>query len=816
MKEITYEEKKKNIKFATLLISLTIGFLAVYTLGYLGWLMRNQNIPIFEALSELSNRIGKFKVIYNPFYHNSLFYYFAGVLIGFFAYFVLSNDNIRNDSYIMKDIAGTGGFMDEKEMKEYKSKYIYNDPPAITKYPIPKEDWDTQKEKYSKNMIMSDNFCRPINSRLLIGNNNVLVVGGAGSGKSRFVIKPNMLQMNASYVVTDPSGEIIYSLGKVLRDNGYKIKIFNISDMKHSNCYNPIKYIRDEAGVNMVIQCLIDNTTKGEGGGDNQFFVDAEKLLYSACLFYLIDFCNDESKKNFAGVIDMINSSNVDEKNPNAKSSLDKLFDKLPKASLARKFYTSFKQAAGKTLKSIIISCVTRLQPFLTPQVANLTRTDDLFLEKIGDEKTALFIITPQADRTYSFLASMLYSQLFETLYHIGEKQKADGGSEELHVPVRCLMDEFANIGEVPEFPSKLSTMRKYNISATIVLQDIAQIESMYKDDWKTLVGNCATKVFLGSPEPDTLKWFSEQLGKMTVRSKSSSFSDGQKGGTNKSFQYTSREVLMPDELGRLNKEECIVYTQNMRPVRDKKYKYERHPYFKQTADYDENLGFEYNKLSVYDNTKMGHYMNLFVAQNEASRVSGLTLPKEAHTVEDNGDPNDIVLTEEQIEKIYQTYMIECSQKAYETFADPVCMVTIKPILPKYLYNLTKLTSDAFNIDRMMVFTPMNFKNYDKDTYLGLGISHSEKKELYDAIYKAKEKDLVLNIQEGIKYIMIVVAVDKYKEFQSYINSLFKNKNDSESEENTDGIESDNDESEDIYDDLEDNNGEEDEEDELN
>lgn len=766
----SYEDRKSDQKWMTAFMSVVIAIIIAYFLGYVGYFMERENSSFIDSLFLVRDQITSLKLFYLP-NGKALTFMFFGLLSGFLIWFLISNDNAKNDSYMMNEIAGTGGFMNKKERAEYKSKYIYPDPPPIKNYPIKDEDWSTQQNNYSKNMIMSDTFCRPINSRELIGNNNVLIVGGAGTGKSRFEIKPNLLQMNASYVITDPSGEMIYSLGKVLRDNGYKIRIFNISDMKHSNCYNPIKYIRDEAGVNMVIQCLINNTTKGEGGGDNQFFVDAEKLLYSACLFYLIDFCNDESKKNFAGVMDMINSSNVDEKNPNAKSPLDQLFDKLPKASLARKFYTAFKQAAGKTLKSIIISCVTRLQPFMTPQVANLTRTDDLYLEKMGDEKTALFIITPQADRTYSFLASMLYSQLFETLYHVGEQQKANGGSEQLKIPVRCMMDEFANIGEVPEFPSKLSTMRKYNISATIVLQDIAQIESMYKDDWKTLVGNCATKVFLGSPEPDTLKWFSEQLGKMTVRSRSNSFSEGGKGGSNKSYQYTSREVMTADELGRMPSNECIIYTQNMRSVRDKKYRYERHPYYEQTADAHEEFGFEYNKLSLYDNTRMGKFMNIFVARNEASRVQNMTIPKPMESTQTNLSENDIELSDENVEKIYQKYMFECSEKAMDYYDDKICTFEISRIPYKYLYNLVKMTENQFKIRRLIVFTPVKFKEYDFPTLLGVGLdAEADDKDFVNVLNKAVEEKVALDGKKGKKFFVSIIKQENLNDFREYIN----------------------------------------------
>lgn len=722
---LTEEQRKKNAKSMAIYMSVIGGIICMYFFGYIGSVMDTNVLDLGRAVPATIERIKEgeffFSITANAIVGLSLGLIMAGVF-----FFIINNDNERNYSYKMDEVAGTGGFMPEKEFKEYKEKFIATDPPVVKDYNKISGDWTVEKKHYSQNMIMSNEFCRPINSRALIGNNNILVVGGAGTGKSRFFIKPNLLQMNASYVITDPSGEMINNLGQVLANNGYKIKIFNISDMAHSNTYNPLRYIRDEAGVNMLISCLINNTTKGEGGGDNQFFVDAEKLLYSACIFYLTQFNQDESKKNFAGVMDMINSSQVDENNANAKSKLDELFDCLPKGSLAWKYYKAFKQAAGKTLKSIIISCVTRLQPFMTPQVVNLTKSDEMELETLGDEKTALFIITPQADRTYSFLASMLYSQLFETLYYVGEQQMANGGDVQLKIPVRCMMDEFANIGEVPEFPSKLATMRKYNISAAIVLQDIAQIEAMYKDDWKTLVGNCSTMVFLGTQEPNTLKYFSEMLGKMTVRSKSTGFSDGGKGGSNKNFQYTAREVMTPDELGRMAPDECIVFTQNKRPVHDKKFKYETHPYYPYTGDANDDNCFEYNKLSVYDNTRAGKYSNILIAQSEAARYKKKyadTTLKSTDDVIIKGDANLLANKFEPSvvikEKLYRESMIECMEKTVEQYDKKVCLFQVDNIPYKYLYKLVEQTCVAARKGSVIIFTTVeNQQNYS----VGVGV----------------------------------------------------------------------------------------------
>lgn len=681
---VSEKQRKENMKMMSIYLALVTGVIAAYILGYGCSMMEIEGGSVFEGIGTALVRISSGKIFF-PFTGKTILGVLLGCGFGVVVYFFINNDNERKYHYKDDEVGGTGGFMEQEDKKEYASKHISKDPD-----PIKVEDGQiipydpvNDKKMYSQNMIMSQSFSRPVDSRSLIGNNNVLIVGGAGTGKSRFFIKPNVLQMNASYVITDPSGELVGSVGKCLASHGYKIRVFNISDMTHSNCYNPLNYIRDEAGVSMLIECLIKNTTIGEGGGDNQFFVDAEKLLYSACIFYLKDYCYDDSKKNFSYIVDMINMSKVDENNPNAKSPLDELFENLPHDSLAWKNYSSFKQATGKTLKSIIISCIVRLRPFMTPQVANLTRVDELHLDKLGDEKTALFIITPQADRTYSFLASMLYSQMFETLYYVCEQRFAKTGDERLPIPVRCMMDEFANIGEVPEFPSKLATMRKYNISASVVLQDISQIEAMYQDNWKNLVGNCSSYVFLGTQQPDTLKFFSEMLGKMTIRTKSTGMSNGGKSGSNANYSNTAREVMTADELGRMPSNECIVYTQNMRPVHDKKYDYSKHPYYPQTSDADKKNAFKYKELSIYDTSRIALSEGAMVAASMAKRVASLRARK-AEALKDSSRSSvagaaetlDRISFGEKKDKAIVTAIIQsCITKVIENEENIVCCI---------------------------------------------------------------------------------------------------------------------------------------------
>lgn len=750
--EITEEKRIENQKFMGMYMGIISSIICAYLFGYVGAAMETES-SLMNAVLSVYDQLAQFY-----FFYSISGKAFNGILLGLITgVFVFLANKLHDEqfgSYNIREVAGSARFMNEKEIKEYTKTYIVPEPTDLSK-PFP-------------NMIMSNRFKRPMDSRALIGNNNVLVVGGAGSGKSRFFIKPNALQMNASFVITDPSGEIIYSLGKPLKDNGYKIKIFNISDMEHSNCYNPLHYIRNEAGVNMLIDCFIKNTTDDGSKGD-QFFTNAERLLYSACIFYLINHCQDESRKNFASIINMINASAVDENNPNAKSDLDCLFDALPTDSLAWKSYKAFKQAAGKTLKSIIISCVTRLQPFLTPQVANLTKTDDLDLDSLGDEKTALFIIVPQADETYEFLSSMLYSQLFETLYYKGEQQKAAGGSERMNIPVRCLMDEFANIGEIPNFPSKLSTMRKYNISATIVLQDISQIEAMYKDEWKTLVGNCSSIVFLGSQEPNTLKYFSEMLGKGTVKNRNRGLSKGKQVGSSQNFQNTARELRFADELGRMSPKKCIVFTQNMRPVQDDKYHYEQHPRYKFTADANNDYGFMYNTMPIYDNTRFS-VTHILKAKSEAARAARQSIVTDPVSLVETKVKEPLTealdqfeLSSEIEEAAFASHLIELEKQLDVHLNEGIPYAKMENISPKRLIRLAKQIKH--DTDLFMVFMCV-----DKEKK-AVCIAYDKTEELYEKM----KLPFIYRIERKGAFMVSVLSKHRIDEYLKKVGKNFIN-----------------------------------------
>lgn len=705
---MTERDRKKAAKKSALRIGGIITIVLMYLCGYAGGIMQDEHLETGQAMIMTMERISTFHLFF-PLNQLAFTGMLLAICIGAFVIFYMHNTALKNFSYNPDKLYGDAGFRGEEDRKQYDERYVdhgkYIDP--ITKKPV---------ETADPNMIASNDTRLSINDRKTFRNNNFLILGGAGTGKSRFVIKPNLLQENCSYVVTDPSGEIIVSCGKVLSDHGYKIKIFNLSNMGHSNTYNPFNYIRDEAGVLMVIDCLIKNTTGKNEKGD-QFFTNSEKLLYSACIFYLIDFETDESRKNFSSVMDMINMSQVDENNPSSKSELDLMFEQIDQTSLAAKYYKAFKQAAGKTLKSIIISCVVRLQSFMTPQVTRLTGSDNINLASIGDEKTILFIITPQADRTFAFLASMLYSQLFETLYHKGETQKLKTGSERLTYHVRCLMDEFANIGEIPEFPSKLSTMRKYNISATIVLQDNSQLQSMYKDEWRTIMANCDSTIFLGNAEPDTLKYFCEKLGNETVTAQSRGRSYGSKSGSSQNYQQVKRETLTAEEIGRLPNDECLVFLRGERPARDKKFKYETHKNYDLTGDAHSENNYAYDSMLIYDNQSLKGFSSIAAAK-VASMEEDISEAKSAEDVFDI-DPNYLLdntyFSEVEEEQNFLLLSQECIMQI-EMSSDDVQIIRFaseRNIAPRILPDLVESVKVETGLEKLIIIA----NNGGKDTY---------------------------------------------------------------------------------------------------
>jgi len=453
----------------------------------------------------------------------------------------------------------------------------------------------------AENTIYSKQCQVTMNARKTGLNNNAMVIGGPGSGKSFNIVRPNLLQKFGSYVVTDPSGELLATTGKFFEENDYDVRVFNLTDMAHSHCYNPFNYLRGEEDVITLIDCLIKNTDDegNRGKSGDQFWDKAEKAVLEAIIFYLIRH-QGKDKQNFAMVSKLLRQAKADPKT--AKSQLDSIFDEVrqyDENDICIKQYDIFKQASDKTAQSILITAAVRLAPFNIDAVENLTSSDDMDLKSIGDKPTITYIIVPQGNNPYAFLVNMLYSQMFDTLYyHAG----MDCEGLRLKYDVRFILDEFANIGVIPFFQVKLTTMRKYGLSCMIFIQAVGQIKNLYKDDWETLMGACDTLVYLGGNELSSMEDLSKKLGDQTIRVRDHSHSKNGKGGSDsKSFKYAKRSLLTPDEIRRLKDGYCIVVIKGQDPFYDEKFKTFDHPNAKSLGNLDTGI-----KLYNFDycNTK--------------------------------------------------------------------------------------------------------------------------------------------------------------------------------------------------------------------
>lgn len=467
------------------------------------------------------------------------------------------------------------------------------------------------------NIILTNDVKMSLNTRQTRKNLNVMVIGGSGSGKSRFYVKPNLMQANTSYVCTDPKGELLRSTGKMLESYGYKIKVFNLIDMAHSHNYNPFNYIYDVDGnysataVIKMVNVLMKNTSKEGGGGGDQFWDDSTKALLAALCFYLVE-CEDKSMQNFSEVMKLLKKAEVKEGSDDYQSDLDLIFDALEfpdkykteeaehneqfkslnlidlaktakpaNRYMCLKYYKDFKKAAGDTAKSILISTAVRLQAFNIPEVMDLTCCDNIHLEIIGDEKTVMYIIIPSSDDTFNFLAAMMYTQLFDVLYDRANFKH--GGRLPFHV--RCLLDEFANVGTIPRFEELLATMRSMEISANVIIQNLSQLKKMYKDSWENVLGNCDSLLFLGGQEPTTLEYVSKTLGKETIDTRSHNRTRGKNGSTSENDGILGRELMTVDELKVMKDNECILFVRGIYPFFCDKFVIEKHPNYKLLED---------------------------------------------------------------------------------------------------------------------------------------------------------------------------------------------------------------------------------------
>lgn len=449
--------------------------------------------------------------------------------------------------------------------------------------------------KFENNVLITNTERLTMNSRpknpKYARNKNVLVIGGSGSGKTRFYVKPNLMQMHSSYVVTDPKGTLVLECGKMLYENGYDIKILNTINFKKSMKYNPFAYLRSEKDILKLVQTIIANTKgDGEKAGED-FWVKAEKLYYTALIGYIY-YEAPEEEKNFKTLLDMIDASEVIEDDETYMNPIDRLFEALEKkdpSHFAVKQYKKYKLAAGKTAKSILISCGARLAPFDIRELRELMSEDELELDKIGDRKTALFVIISDTDDTFNFVVSIMYSQLFNLLC-----DKADdvyGGRLPVHV--RCLLDEFANIGSIPKFEKLIATIRSREISASIILQAQSQLKAIYKDHADTIVGNCDSTLFLGGKEKTTVKELSETLGKETIDLYNTSETRSNQKSFGLNYQKTGKELMSQDEITVMDGGKCIYQLRGVRPFLSEKYDITKHKNYKLLEDYDKRNTFD-------------------------------------------------------------------------------------------------------------------------------------------------------------------------------------------------------------------------------
>ena len=462
--------------------------------------------------------------------------------------------------------------------------------------------WGTKKdiepymdEKFQNNILLTQTERLTMNGRpanpKYARNKNVLVIGGSGSGKTRFYVKPNLMQMHSSYCVTDPKGTIVLECGKMLENNGYEIKILNTINFKKSMKYNPFAYIRSEKDILKLVQTIIANT-KGEGEkAGEDFWVKAEKLYYTALIGYIF-YEAPREEKNFATLLDMIDASEVREDDESYMNPIDRLFEALEKKEpthFAVKQYKKYKLAAGKTAKSILISCGARLAPFDIRELRDLMKEDELELDTLGDRKSALFVIISDTDDTFNFVVSIMYSQLFNLLC-----DKADdvyGGRLPVHV--RCLLDEFANIGLIPKFEKLIATIRSREISASIILQAQSQLKAIYKDNADTIVGNCDSTLFLGGKEKTTLKELSETLGKETIDLYNTSETRSNQKSFGLNYQKTGKELMSQDEITVMDGSKCIFQLRGVRPFLSDKFDITKHKNYKFLEDYDKKNVFD-------------------------------------------------------------------------------------------------------------------------------------------------------------------------------------------------------------------------------
>ena len=439
------------------------------------------------------------------------------------------------------------------------------------------------QKPYSQNILLTQNFRISLDTHKHRRCLNILVVGGSGAGKSRGFALPNIMQCCCSMVITDPKAELLRKTGGLLEKQGYEVRVFDLINPDTSFCYNPFEYVHDDKDVLRLISNLIQNTTPKGSQSSDPFWEKSETALLQALMLYLLHEAPPE-EQNFAMIMEMLGSAQVKEEDEDYESPLDILFDRLEMRdpdSIAVKQYHIYKQAAGKTAKSILISVGVRLAAFNLPQIAKLTNTDELDLSSMGERKVALFCCIPDADTSLNYLVGMIYSQLFQTLYYMADR--VHGGA--LPVPVNCIMDEFPNVSLPNEFEKILATCRSRSIYCSIIIQNMSQLKALFKDSWESLVGNCDEFLYLGGNEKETHKYVSELLGKETIDTNTYGQTKGKSGSYSTNFQQSGRELLQPDEVRMLDNQNALLFIRGERPILDAKYDLMKHPNIRYTED---------------------------------------------------------------------------------------------------------------------------------------------------------------------------------------------------------------------------------------
>ena len=506
--------------------------------------------------------------------------------------FVWCDESLRTVFiFLIIYICGIGIYYSNK--KNYRRQEEYGSAKWANKRAVNKK---YSNQDYSQNKLLTQNVKIGLDGKKHQRNLNTIVIGGSGAGKTRFYGKPNLMQCNTSYVCLDPKGELLRDIGYLLEKQGYVIKVVDLINMSKSHCYNPFEYIRDDKDVLKLINNLIRNTTPKGSQPSDPFWEKSETALLQALCLYLLHEAPKE-EQNFSMIMEMIAAADVREDDEDYQSPLDELFERLSLRnpnSLAVKQYAIYKQAAGKTAKSILISVGVRLAAFNLESIAGLTSTDELELNLVGERKTAIFAVIPDNDSTFNFLIGMLYTQLFQMLYY--QADIIHNGS--LPILVHFLMDEFANVALPDEFDKLLSTMRSRQIFVSIIIQNLAQIKALYKDAWESILGNCDELYYLGGNEQSTHKFMSEYLGKETLDTNTFGKSSGRSGNYSTNYQQTGRELLTADEIRLLDNDYGLLFIRGERPVFDKKYNILKHPNIEHTAD---------GKAPLYEHGKISH-----------------------------------------------------------------------------------------------------------------------------------------------------------------------------------------------------------------